>query len=92
MLDRAEQHVAWFDLSSNKGRWLFIDAEYKVGDDPTWSSYLADTPTRVETATFEMRRDAAGPDESTSFRLRLMDRKGRWETQWTEVLGVDCPA
>lgn len=87
-LDRGEVHGAQFDLSSNKGRWLFVEAQSKVGD-AAWSSYVV-APARVETDVFVMRTEGIAPGESSSFRLRLVDRKGAELTTWTEVLDVDC--
>ena len=86
---RTEQHVGWFDLGPNKGRWIFVESQVRAGD-ASWSSYVASTPTRVETERFEMRRSGVGPDEDSGFRLRVMSRKGEPLTGWTEVLDVDC--
>ncbi|MGI9577593.1 MAG: hypothetical protein ACR2OH_05310 [Microthrixaceae bacterium] len=86
---QAEEHVAWFDLGPNKGRWIFIKAEIKLGGDD-WASYVGDGHHRVETGLYEMRATGMADGAASGFRVQVVSRKGATLTGWTEHIDVDC--
>jgi hypothetical protein len=71
VLDEA-RYSGSFTLSANKGKWVFVVVEFKLGD----AEYTEILSGRVETIdqAFEMTGDL--PSQATSWRLSFTDRNG----------------
>lgn len=67
-------YTATFNLSANKGKWLFVQVEFKLGDAP-YALYPG-LPDRVETALLEVSKQGPVPHETSAWRITFTDRKG----------------
>jgi hypothetical protein len=91
------------EFSGAKGGWVFVEAEASP-DGLDWQDvYFGDTPHRTkatETLTLSWRVTRSNWGDTTTFRLRIVDRKGEpivdregeEQSKWKTSEPVDCPA